>query len=153
MMAHGNGKNNAEHVRNELDELKRRVARLEATKAQLDRAKERVAEQPTVIDLQNFRHELSMMERHDIGEKRFSGEWGNIDPNDPTKSSWRVREANRYLTAEKERLKVEEERKRDRLRVEEERKRDRHQRQLQWIGIVVSGIIALAGVFVAILGL
>jgi hypothetical protein len=83
-----------------------------------------------------------MMERHDIGEKRFSGEWGNIDPNDPTKSSWRVREANRYLTAEKERL-----------RVEEERKRDRHQRQLQWIGIVVSGIIALAGVFVAILGL
>jgi hypothetical protein len=141
MMASGNGENAMERVRNELDELKRRVARLEATDAQLDRAKERVAEQPTLIDLQNFRDELSTMELHDISEKRFSDEWGNYDPNDPRKSNWRVREANRYITAEKERS-----------RVEEERERERRQRRLQWIGIEISGVIGLAGVIVAILG-
>jgi hypothetical protein len=142
MMASSNGENAMERVRNELDELKRRVARLEATETQLDRAKERVAEQPTVNDLQNFRYNLSMMKLHDISEMRLSGKWGNYDSRDASKSSWKVREAGRYITAEKERL-----------RIEEERKRDRNQRRLQWMGIVVSGIIALAGVIVAILGL
>ncbi len=28
---------------------------------------------------------------------RYSGKWGHYDPKDPTKSSWKVRQANRYL--------------------------------------------------------
>ena len=32
-----------------------------------------------------------------IADARYTGEWGNYSP-DPTKSDWRVRQANRYLT-------------------------------------------------------
>jgi hypothetical protein len=37
-------------------------------------------------------------ERHAIANRRYVGAWGNYDPQRPQRSSWKVREANRYLT-------------------------------------------------------
>ena len=37
-------------------------------------------------------------ERYRIANDRYAGVWGNYDPQKAQRSSWRVREANRYLT-------------------------------------------------------
>jgi hypothetical protein len=38
----------------------------------------------------------------EIADKRYTRDWGQYDPTDATKSTWKVRLANRELTARKE---------------------------------------------------
>ena len=64
-----------------------------------------------------------------IRDKVLAGEYGDYDPEDPRRSAWRAREANREIT---------------------ERKRKRELRP-QWIGIVLSTLLGLAALIVAIL--
>jgi hypothetical protein len=51
----------------------------------------------TKAQLEAFRKELKQLTRYQIADKRYTGDWGHFDPKDSTKSSWMVREANRYL--------------------------------------------------------
>lgn len=48
--------------------------------------------------LQKFQRELRRLSKSEIADKRYTDDWGPYDPNDSTRSSWKVREANRYLT-------------------------------------------------------
>jgi hypothetical protein len=58
---------------------------------------------PTREQVEAFQAELKPMRNGEIADKRYTGEWGQYDPTDPRKSSWKVRLANRELTARKER--------------------------------------------------
>jgi hypothetical protein len=56
-----------------------------------------------VTELQRLRFVQQELEplrsrRDKIADKRYSGDWGHFDPGNSANSSWRVREANRYLT-------------------------------------------------------
>jgi hypothetical protein len=88
-------------------------------------------EMPTDKDLWAFERELRSMEESDIANERYTGVWGPYNPIDPTKSGWKVRMANRYLTARKE-------------------ARDR---RLQVAAIVAAFITAIIAIFVSTLAI
>jgi hypothetical protein len=87
------------------------------------------ASSPSEEERKSFRHSLEKLSSEEIRDKVLDGVYGQYDPVDPRRSDWRAREGNRLIT---------------------ERHRKRELRP-QWIGIVVSTLIGLAGLIVAIL--
>ena len=57
---------------------------------------------PAPEDIRAFEAELAAMCNSQIADKRYTGAWGPYDPTDARNSSWKVRLANRALTARKE---------------------------------------------------
>jgi hypothetical protein len=86
---------------------------------------------PTDGDFQAFEHELKSLKESDIANRRYTGEWGHYNPIDPTQSGWKVRMANRYLTARKEARAT----------------------RLQWIAIGAAFATAIVAIFVAALAI
>jgi len=58
---------------------------------------------PTMEDYKRFQRHLDGLSDRAIADRRYQGDWGNYDPTDPRNSSWKVRAANRELTARKAR--------------------------------------------------
>ena len=56
---------------------------------------------PTKEDYKKFRRHLDGLSDRAIADRRYQADWGNYDPTDPRNSSWKVRAANRELTARK----------------------------------------------------
>ena len=86
---------------------------------------------PTTEDYKKFQRHLNGLSNREIADLRYQGTWGHYDPNDSTKSSWKVRQANRELTTRK----------------------TRRDRRLQWIAIIAAfatGWIAIAVAALAI---
>jgi len=53
---------------------------------------------PSKQELHEFQRQLRRLSRYEIADNRYTDDWGPFDPKDSTRSSWKVREANRYLT-------------------------------------------------------
>ena len=93
-----------------------------------------VAEVPTRGQYEEFSEELKGLTDEQIADKRYpesNSEWGRGDPTNPVNSSWKVRAANRELTARK-------------------RKSDR---RLVWIGIIGAFVTGWFAIFVAMLAI
>jgi hypothetical protein len=86
---------------------------------------------PTAEDYKKFQRHLDSLSDREIADLRYQGEWGNYDPNDSTKSSWKVRQANRELTARK----------------------TRRERRLQWIAIFAAFLTGWIAIGVAALAI
>ncbi len=56
---------------------------------------------PTKEDYKKFQRHLDGLSDRAIADRRYQADWGNYDPTDPRNSSWKVRAANRELTARK----------------------------------------------------
>jgi hypothetical protein len=90
-----------------------------------------MASNATTEDYRKFQRHLDSLSDREIADCRYSGDWGSYDPTDPRNSSWKVRTANRELTARK----------------------SRRDRRLQWIAIIAAfatGWIAIAVAALAI---
>jgi hypothetical protein len=46
----------------------------------------------------SFSESCGRLSKYEIADKCYTDDWGPYDPKDSTRSSWKVREANRYLT-------------------------------------------------------
>ena len=86
---------------------------------------------PTKEDYKKFQRHLDGLSDRAIADRRYQADWGNYDPTDPRNSSWKVRAANRELTARKA-------------------KRDR---RIQWIAIGAAFFTAWVAIVVAALAI
>jgi len=82
-------------------------------------------------DYKRFQHHLDGLSDRAIADRRYQGDWGNYDPTDPRNSSWKVRAANRELTARKA----------------------RRDRRIQWIAIGAAFFTAWIAIVVAALAI
>jgi hypothetical protein len=86
---------------------------------------------PTKEDYERFQRHLDGLSDRVIADRRYQADWGNYDPTDPRNSSWKVRAANRELTARKA----------------------RRDRRIQWIAIGAAFFTAWVAIVVAALAI